>query len=398
MKRRLFKGRVETSTDKSLDEDATKHERNDDKIDKLNLTDGADREVIVEDKGSGEKGGSTADQVSTASPEVSVATLSTPPTTTTIFGDEDLTIAQTLINLRKDKGKGVTGGRRNREARESKKKGSKHKTFEELQKLYQKEQKWINDFVPMDSKKEEKKSVESESKDKKGNRIKRVADSASKQKSSKKQKMMQEQESALSDEEESIDYEHENEELRMCANRNTSYHKSLSSMLKKFNKQDLVDLHRLVMKRFKDNTSEGYNLLLWGDLKNRYPLPRIDDLFDQLQGSRVYSKINLRSKYHQLCIKEEDIPITTFRTWYGHFKLQVMPFGLTNAPAVFMDLINRVCKPYRDKFVIVFIDDVLVYSKDEEEHGRHLKIILELLNKEILYAKFSKCDFLLESA
>ncbi|GJS70172.1 putative reverse transcriptase domain-containing protein [Tanacetum coccineum] len=117
-------------------------------------------------------------------------------------------------------------------------------------------------------------------------------------------------------------------------------------------------------------------------IKNRYPLPRIDDLFDQLQGSSVYSKIDLRSGYHQLRIKEEDIPITAFRTRYGHFEFQVMPFGLTNAPAVFMDLMNRVCKPYLDKFVIVFIDDILVYSKDEEEHGKHLKIILELLKKE----------------
>ncbi|GJR39685.1 hypothetical protein Tco_1215369 [Tanacetum coccineum] len=117
-------------------------------------------------------------------------------------------------------------------------------------------------------------------------------------------------------------------------------------------------------------------------VKNRYPLLRIDDLFDQLQGSSVYSKIDLRSGYHQLRIKEEDIPITAFRTRYGHFEFQVMPFGLTNAPAVFMDLMNRVCKPYLDKFVIVFIDDILVYSKDEEEHGKHLKIILELLKKE----------------
>ncbi|GJX46484.1 putative reverse transcriptase domain-containing protein [Tanacetum coccineum] len=132
-------------------------------------------------------------------------------------------------------------------------------------------------------------------------------------------------------------------------------------------------------------------------IKNRYPLPRIDDLFDQLQGSSVYSKIDLRSGYHQLRIKEEDIPITAFRTRYGHFEFQVMPFGLTNAPAVFMDLMNRVCKPYLDKFVIVFIDDILVYSKDEEEHGKHLKIILELLKKERLYAKFSKCDFWLDS-
>ncbi|GJW58394.1 putative reverse transcriptase domain-containing protein [Tanacetum coccineum] len=132
-------------------------------------------------------------------------------------------------------------------------------------------------------------------------------------------------------------------------------------------------------------------------IKNRYPLPRIDDLFDQLQGLSVYSKIDLRSGYHQLRIKEEDIPITAFKTRYGHFEFQVMPFGLTNAPAVFMDLINRVCKPYLDKFVIVFIDDILVYSKDEEEYGKHLKIILELLKKERLYVKFSKCDFWLNS-
>ncbi|GJU42540.1 putative reverse transcriptase domain-containing protein [Tanacetum coccineum] len=132
-------------------------------------------------------------------------------------------------------------------------------------------------------------------------------------------------------------------------------------------------------------------------VKNRYPLPRIDDLFDQLQGSSVYSKIDLRSGYHQLCIKEEDILITAFRTRYGHFEFQVMPFGLTNASAVFMDLMNRVCKPYLDKFVIVFIDDILVYSKDKEEHGKHLKIFLELLKKERLYAKFSKCDFWLDS-
>ncbi|GJU58733.1 putative reverse transcriptase domain-containing protein [Tanacetum coccineum] len=114
----------------------------------------------------------------------------------------------------------------------------------------------------------------------------------------------------------------------------------------------------------------------------RLPPPRIDDLFDKLQGSSVYSKIDMRSGYHQLRIKEEDIPITAFRTRYGHFEFQVIPFGLTNAPAVFMDLMNRVCKPYLDKFVIVFIDDILVYSKDEEEHGKHLKIILELLKKE----------------
>ncbi|GJW18058.1 putative reverse transcriptase domain-containing protein [Tanacetum coccineum] len=128
-------------------------------------------------------------------------------------------------------------------------------------------------------------------------------------------------------------------------------------------------------------------------VKNRYPLPRIDDLFDQLQGSSVYSKIDLRSGYHQLRVREEDIPKTAFRTRYGHYEFQVMPFGLTNAPAVFMDLMNRVCKPYLDKFVIVFIDDILIYSKNKQEHEEHLKLILELLKKEELYAKFSKCEF-----
>ncbi|GJS02344.1 putative reverse transcriptase domain-containing protein [Tanacetum coccineum] len=128
-------------------------------------------------------------------------------------------------------------------------------------------------------------------------------------------------------------------------------------------------------------------------VKNRYPLPRIDDLFDQLQGSSVYSKIDLRSGYHQLRVREEDISKTAFRTRYGHYEFQVMPFGLTNAPAVFMDLMNRVCKPYLDKFMIVFIDDILIYSKNKQEHKEHLKLILELLKKEELYAKFSKCEF-----
>ncbi|GJU13320.1 putative reverse transcriptase domain-containing protein [Tanacetum coccineum] len=140
-----------------------------------------------------------------------------------------------------------------------------------------------------------------------------------------------------------------------------------------------------------------YRLLNKLTIKNRYPLPRIDDLFDQLQGSSMYSKIDLRSGYHQLRIKEEDIPITTFRTRYDHFEFQVMSFGLTNAPAVFMNLMNRVCKPYLDKFIIVFIDDILIYPKDKEEHGEHLKIILELLKKEQLYAKFSMCNFWLDS-
>ncbi|GJR01740.1 putative reverse transcriptase domain-containing protein [Tanacetum coccineum] len=128
-------------------------------------------------------------------------------------------------------------------------------------------------------------------------------------------------------------------------------------------------------------------------VKNRCPLPRIDDLFDQLQGSTVYSKIDLRSGYHQLRVRKEDIPKTAFRTCYGHYEFQVMPFGLTNVPAVFMDLMNRVYKPYLDKFMIVFIDDILIYSRNKEEHEEHLKLILELLKKEELYAKFSKCEF-----
>ncbi|GKC77812.1 putative reverse transcriptase domain-containing protein [Tanacetum coccineum] len=117
-------------------------------------------------------------------------------------------------------------------------------------------------------------------------------------------------------------------------------------------------------------------------VKNRYLLPRIDDLFDQLQGSSVYSKIDLRSGYHQLRVRDEDIPKTAFRTRYGHYEFQVMPFGLTNAPAVFMDLMNRVCKPYLDKFVIEIIDNILIYSRNKEEHANHLRIILELLRKE----------------
>ncbi|GJZ72874.1 putative reverse transcriptase domain-containing protein, partial [Tanacetum coccineum] len=125
-------------------------------------------------------------------------------------------------------------------------------------------------------------------------------------------------------------------------------------------------------------------------VKNRYPLPRIDDLFDQLRGACPFLKIDFRSGYHQLRVHEDAIPKTAFRTRYGHFESTVMPFGLTNAPAVFMDLMNRVCKPYLGRFVIVFIDDILAYSKSKEEHEVHLKLVLESLRKEKLYAKFSK--------
>ncbi|GKB21735.1 putative reverse transcriptase domain-containing protein [Tanacetum coccineum] len=106
-------------------------------------------------------------------------------------------------------------------------------------------------------------------------------------------------------------------------------------------------------------------------IKNRYPLPRIDDLFDQLQGSQYFSKIDLRSGYHQLRVHEDDIPKTAFRTRYGHFEFTVMPFGLINAPHVLMDLMNQVCRPYLDKFIIVFIDDILIYSKTREEPDMH---------------------------
>src|ERR687886_560040 len=128
-------------------------------------------------------------------------------------------------------------------------------------------------------------------------------------------------------------------------------------------------------------------------VKNRYPLPRIDDLFDRLQGASFFSKIDLRSGYHQVRVAEADVPKTAFRTRYGHYEFLVMPFGLTNAPAIFMDLMNRVCRPYLDKFVIVFIDDVLIYSKTEAEHEAHLRCILQLLKQEKLYAKLSKCEF-----
>nr|GEY98704.1 putative reverse transcriptase domain-containing protein [Tanacetum cinerariifolium] len=128
-------------------------------------------------------------------------------------------------------------------------------------------------------------------------------------------------------------------------------------------------------------------------VKNRYPLPKIDYLFDQLQGSQFFSKIDLRSGYHHLRVHEDDIPKTAFKTRYGHFEFTVMPFGLTNASTIFMDLMNRVCRPYLDKFVIVFIDDILIYFKTQGEHVKHLSLVLELLKKEKLYATFSKCEF-----
>ncbi|KAL0539640.1 hypothetical protein IC582_023856 [Cucumis melo] len=131
-------------------------------------------------------------------------------------------------------------------------------------------------------------------------------------------------------------------------------------------------------------------------VKNCYPLPRIDDLFDQLQGATVFSKIDLRSGYHQLRIKDSDIPKTTFCSRYEHYEFIVMSFGLTNAPAVFMDLMNRVFKAFLDTFVIVFIDDILIHSKTEAEHEEHLHQVLETLRANKLYAKFFKCEFWLK--
>ena len=129
---------------------------------------------------------------------------------------------------------------------------------------------------------------------------------------------------------------------------------------------------------------------------NQYPLPRIDELFYQLQGFRVYSKIDLRSGYHQLRVQESDVPKTAFRTRYGHYEFLVMSFGLTNAPTAFMDLMNRVFQLYLDRFIIVFIHDILVYSGSSEEHSKHLRIVLHTLRERKLYTKLSKFQFWLD--
>ncbi|WVZ63667.1 hypothetical protein U9M48_013281 [Paspalum notatum var. saurae] len=131
-------------------------------------------------------------------------------------------------------------------------------------------------------------------------------------------------------------------------------------------------------------------------IKNKYPLPRIDDLFDQLQGACVFSKIDLRSGYHQMKIRPSDIPKTAFITRFGLYEYTVMYFGLTNAPAYFMNLMKKVFMEYLDKFVVVFIDDILIYSKTEEEHEEHLRLVLQKLREHKLYAKLSKCEFWLD--
>ena len=131
-------------------------------------------------------------------------------------------------------------------------------------------------------------------------------------------------------------------------------------------------------------------------IKNKYPLPRIDDLFDQLAGSAAFSKIDMRLGYHQLKVMQEDVPKTTFQTRHGHYEFLVLSFGLTYAPAFFIDFMNRVFKPFLHKFVVVFIDDILVYSKTKEEHTDHRRMVLEALEEHKLYAKLKKCEFWLE--
>jgi hypothetical protein len=131
-------------------------------------------------------------------------------------------------------------------------------------------------------------------------------------------------------------------------------------------------------------------------IKNKYPLPKIEDLFDQLNGAKLFSKIDLRTGYHQLKVRESDIPKTAFTTRYGFFEYTVMSFGLTNAPAYFMNLMNKVFMKFLDKFVVVFIDDILVYSKTEEEHAEHLRLVLGTLREHQIYAKFRKCEFWLK--
>ena len=129
-------------------------------------------------------------------------------------------------------------------------------------------------------------------------------------------------------------------------------------------------------------------------IKNKYPLPRKDDLFNQLQGSSFFSKIDLCLGYHQLRVRDGDIPKMAFHTRYGHYEFLVMSFGLTNTPAAFMDLMNRVFREYLYSFVIVFIDDLLIYSKTKEVHEQHLKLTLLVLRQHQLYAKFSKIQIL----
>jgi hypothetical protein len=131
-------------------------------------------------------------------------------------------------------------------------------------------------------------------------------------------------------------------------------------------------------------------------IKNKYSLPRINDLFDQMRGARVFSKIDLRSGYHQMKNRSSDIPKTAFSTRYCLYEFTLMLFGLTNAPAYFMNLMNKVFMEYLDKFIVVFIDDILIYSKNDSDHEEHLRMVLQKLQDNQLYAKFTKCEFWLD--
>jgi hypothetical protein len=128
-------------------------------------------------------------------------------------------------------------------------------------------------------------------------------------------------------------------------------------------------------------------------VNNKYPLPRIEDLFDQMRDARIFSKIDLRSGYHQVKIRPSDIPKTTFSTRYGLYEFTIMSFELTNTPTYFMNLRNKVFMEYLDRFAIVFIDDILIYSKSESDHEEHLRLVLQKLRDNQLYAKYSKCEF-----
>ena len=150
----------------------------------------------------------------------------------------------------------------------------------------------------------------------------------------------------------------------------------------------------IILVKKKDGTLRlciDYRMLNKVTIKNRYPLTRIDELFDQMKGATVFSKIDLRSRYHQLRIREEDISKIAFRTRYGHYEFVVLPFGLTNAPAAFMNLMNSVFRDCLDKFVEIFIDDILIYSKNLEEHEEHFCIVLQRLRDKKLYGKLSNC-------
>ncbi|KAI3824123.1 hypothetical protein L1987_05572 [Smallanthus sonchifolius] len=188
-----------------------------------------------------------------------------------------------------------------------------------------------------------------------------------------------------------------NQEVEISSNRMAELKKQLEELLEKgfIRPSSLHWGAPVLFVKKKDGSMRmciDYRELNKVTIKNIYPLPRIDDLFDQLQGACCFSKTDLRSGYHQLKVQEEDISKTAFRTRYRHYEFTIMPFGLTNAPAAFMDMMNRICKPYLDRFVIMFIDDILIYCKSEGDHAEHLRILLGILRHEKLYAKFSKCE------